>query len=205
MVIFRPSSGSTKLQNDTASLLVKRVRCRRGRSTRAADGPLRLVPASRWCLHYKGSCSRGPAMCTDWAPPRCVRRPSSSRPAASARADPFARRNRPPRPSAHITPPVHPAAHPTAAHFQRGHLRCCGSGGLWRLPRSLPCPAGGGAASEFSVPRGKGVPAVDKGQRFAVADAPLFLDGRQQFRDAFTTYCRPPSEMRRRSSGGCPA
>ena len=32
---------------------------------------------------------------------------------------------------------------------------------------------------------------MDKGQRFAVADAPLFLDGRQQFRDAFDDILPP--------------
>jgi len=32
---------------------------------------------------------------------------------------------------------------------------------------------------------------MDKGQRFAVADAPLFLDSRQQFRDAFDDILPP--------------
>ena len=32
---------------------------------------------------------------------------------------------------------------------------------------------------------------MDKGQRLAVADAPLFLDGRQQFRDAFYDILPP--------------
>ena len=32
---------------------------------------------------------------------------------------------------------------------------------------------------------------MDKGQRFAVADAPLFLDSRQQFRDAFYDILPP--------------
>ena len=32
---------------------------------------------------------------------------------------------------------------------------------------------------------------MDEGQRFAVADAPLFLDSRQQFRDAFYDILPP--------------